>query len=147
MARVDPYKNYNFKIDCDGIIRGACKECSGLDSTTESIDYREGGENTTIHKLPGKTTFSEVTLKRGITDSDDLWEWRKMVVDGNEGKGKKTMRRNVSIFLLNDKGEEILRWNLTDAWPSKWEGPSLDATANDVAFETLTLTHEGISRG
>ncbi len=138
--RIDPYMNYNFLVELDGITRAAFKECSGLNNTTDPVDYREGGENTTVRKLPGKTTYSEISLKWGMTDSDELYKWRKTVVDG------KIERKNGSIILLDAQGNEKLRWNFVNAWPSKWEGPTFDATANDVALETLTLVHEGIDR-
>ncbi len=138
--RVDPYMNYNFLVEIDGITRAAFKECSGLDSTTDAVDFREGGQNSVVRKLPGKTTHSDISLKWGMTDSDELYKWRKTVVDG------KTERKNGSIVLLDAQGNEKLRWNFVNAWPSKWEGPSFDATGNDVALETLTLVHEGLDR-
>ncbi len=137
---VDPYMNYNFLVEIDGITRAAFKECSGLDSTTDAVDYREGGQNGIVRKLPGKTTHSDISLKWGMTDSTELYEWRKTVVNG------KTERKNGSIVLLDAQGNEKMRWNFVNAWPSKWEGPSFDATSNDVALETLTLVHEGLDR-
>lgn len=138
--RVDPYLNYNFLVEIDGITQAAFKECSGLDSTTEPVQYRQGGENNTIRKLPGKTTYSDIVLKRGLTDSDEIWKWRKTVIDG------KAERKNGSIILLDTTGEEKVRWNFVSAWPTKWEGPSFDANANDIAIETLTIAHEGIAK-
>lgn len=138
--RVDPYLNYNFLVEIDGITQAAFKECSGLDSTTEPVQYRQGGENNTIRKLPGKTTYSDIVLKRGLTDSDELWKWRKTVIDG------KAERKNGSIIVLDTTGVEKLRWNFIEAWPTKWEGPAFDANANDIAIETLTIAHEGIAK-
>ena len=139
-TRVDPYMNFNFLVEIDSITQAGFQECSGLDSTTEAVEYREGGENTTVRKLPGKTTYSDISLKWGITDSDELWKWRKSVVSG------KIERKNGSIVLLDAEGNEKVRWNFVNAWPTKWEGPSFDAKANDVAIETLTIAHEGIER-
>lgn len=68
---VDPYRNYNFLVEIDGIAQASFVECSGLDATTEIIEYREG-ENTTVRKLPGKTTYSDITLKWGLTDSKEI---------------------------------------------------------------------------
>jgi phage tail-like protein len=93
-----------------------------------------------VRKLTGLNKFSPVTLKRGITDSDELWKWRQTVLDG------KTVRKNGSIILLNEAGEERLRWNFMDAWPSKWTGPSLNSTSTAVAVETLELTHEELRK-
>jgi phage tail-like protein len=138
--RVDPYLNCNFLVEIDGITQAWFRECSGLDSSTDPVEYREGGENSSVRKLPGRTKYSDIVLKRGITESDELWKWRKSVVDG------KAERKNGSIVLLNDAGEEKLRWNFVSAWPSKWEGPSFNATANEVAVEGLTIAHEGVDR-
>ena len=138
--RIDPFMNFNFLVEIDGITRASFKECSGLDASTEAVDYREGGDNSGVRKLPGKTTYSDITLKWGMTDSDELWSWRKSVIDG------KIERKNGSIILLDAQGNEKIRWNFVAAWPSKWEGPTLDASANDVALETLTLVHEGLKR-
>ena len=139
--RVDPYMNFNFLVEIDGITQAGFQECSGLDSTTEPVEYREGGENTTVRKLPGKTTFSDLSLKWGLTDSTELWEWRKQVTQG------KVARKNGSIVIYDlANSEEVARWNFVNGWPTKWEGPSFDAKANDIAVETLTIAHEGIER-
>ena len=139
-TRVDPYRSFNFLVEIDGITQAGFQECSGLDSQTASIDYRVGDDPMHVRKLTGLNTFSAISLKRGITDSDELWKWRQTVVDG------KTERRNGSIVLLDDKGAEKLRWNFTNAWPSKWTGPSFNSTGNSIAVETLEITHEELTR-
>ena len=98
--------------------------------------YREGTDANHVRKLTGLNKFAPITLKRGITDSKTLWEWRETVIGG------KTTRKNVSIVLFNEAQEEKLRWNLREAWPSKWTGPSFNATSNEVAIETLEIVHE-----
>ena len=138
--RIDPYMKYNFLVEIDGITQCAFKEVSGLDSTTDPVEYREGGENTTMRKLPGKTKYSDISLKWGMTDSQEFYTWRKAVIDGA------VERKNGSIILLDDQGNEKMRWNFVNAWPSKWEGPGFDASANDVAIEAITLAHEGVER-
>jgi phage tail-like protein len=140
MARIDPYRGFNFLVEIDGITQAGFQEASGLDATTDVVDYREGADPNHVRKLTGLNKFSPVTLKRGITDSDELWKWRQTVLDG------KTVRKNGSIILLNEAGEEKLRWNFMDAWPSKWTGPSLNSTATAVAVETLELTHEELRK-
>ena len=139
-ARVDPYMNFNFLVEIDGLTQAGFQEVSGLDATTDPVEYREGGENMTVRKIPGKTTYSDLSLKRGLTDSDELWKWREDVIKGS------IERKNGSIILLDHDGTEKVRWNFYNAWPTKWEGPSFNATANDVAIETLTIAHEGIER-
>jgi phage tail-like protein len=138
--RVDPYRSFSFLVEIDGITQAGFQECSGLDSQTASIDFRLGDDPTHVRKLTGLNTFSAISLKRGITDSDELWKWRQTVVDG------KTERRNGSIVLLDEKGAEKVRWNFTNAWPCKWIGPAFNATANSIAVESLEIMHEEITR-
>jgi phage tail-like protein len=140
MARVDPYKDYRFQVEIDGIADSRFLECSGLGSEVAVIEYREGGEPTAVRKLPGRASFSDITLKRGITESKDLYEWHKAVLQGQ------MQRRNGSIRLLDDEGAEVVRWVFRDAWPRKWEGPNLNAMGNEVAIETFVLTCESLER-
>jgi phage tail-like protein len=139
--RVDPYRNFNFLVELDGIAQASFTECTGLDATTEVIETREGGDNTTVRKLPGKTTYSDITLKWGLTDSNELWIWRQQAIDGT------VVRKNGSVVVYDlDNRREVVRWNFVNAWPTKWEGPGLNATGKEVAIETLVLAHEGIKR-
>ena len=136
----DPYGNFNFLVELDGISRAAFQECSGFDSTIDVIEHREGGENTVLRKLPGMTKFSNIVLKWGVTDDRELYDWHRNVVQGD------IERKNGSIVMLNRKGEEVVRWNFMRAWPTKWDGPDFNAEGNDVAIETLELAHEGLER-
>jgi phage tail-like protein len=139
--RVDPFRNFNFMVELDGIVQGSFTECSGLGSTTEVVENREGGDNVTVRKLPGKNTFTDITLKWGLTDSTELWDWRQQIVDGN------VVRKNGSIVVFDlANSNEVARWNFVRAWPTKWEGPSLSAKGNDIAIDTLVLAHEGLTR-
>jgi phage tail-like protein len=137
---VDPYGNFNFLVEIEGITRAAFQECSGFDSTIDVVEHREGGENTTLRKLPGLTKYSNIVLKWGLTDDRDLYDWHRQAVLG------KLERRNGSIIVLDRQGEEKLRWNFFNAWPTKWDGPDFNAEGNDVAIETLELAHEGVER-
>jgi phage tail-like protein len=138
-ARLDPFGQYNFRVEIDGITRAGFKECSGLESTQDAGDYREGTDlGLTMRKLPGLISYSNITLGRGITTDRSLWDWRRKLMSGNAD------RRNLSIILMDDAGADAIRWNLRNCWPTKWTGPSFDATANEVAIETLELAHEGV---
>ena len=137
---LDPFGNYNFHVELDGVSRVAFQECSGFDSTIDVIEHREGGENTTLRKLPGMTKYSNIVLKWGITDDMDLYEWHQKIVQGE------IERKNGSIVLLDRKGEEEARWDFVRAWPTKYDGPDLNAEGNDVSIETLELAHEGVVR-
>jgi phage tail-like protein len=140
--RTDPYRVYNFLVELDGITRAGFRECSGLDTAQDPIEYREGseGKNLTSKKLPGLIKYSNISLKWGITDDAELWDWRKKVMDAA------IERKNGSIVLLDDAGEEKARWNFVEGWPTKWTGPSFNATGNEVAIETLEIAHEGLAK-
>jgi len=138
--RTDPYRAYNFLVEIDGIARAGFRECAGLDSSQDPVEYREGNESLTVRKLPTLVKYSNISLKRGITDDADLWSWRKKAIDG------KVERKNGSIVLLDDTGAETVRWNFREGWPTKWTGADFNATGTDVAIETLEIAHEGIER-
>jgi phage tail-like protein len=136
----DPYTNFNFLVEIDGISRGAFQQVSGFDSTIDVIDHREGGQNTTLRKLPGMTKYSNISLKWGITDDKELYNWHRQAVLGQ------LQRKNGSIVQLDRAGQEVARWNFIRAWPTKYDGPDFNAETSDVAIETLELAHEGIER-
>jgi phage tail-like protein len=140
-SRTDPFGNFNFLVELDGIAQGSFIECSGLESTTEVIETREGGDNTTVRKLPGLTRYGDITLKWGMTGSQDLWRWRQQVIAGN------VQRKNGSLVVFDRTNhQEVARWNFVSAWPSRWENSTFNATGREVAIETLVITHEGITR-
>jgi len=141
--RDDPYRGFKFRVEIEGIQRAGFREVSGLDSAQDAVDYREGDDKTmTIRKLAGLNKFSSITLKRGITDDMQLWNWRKQVMQGKmEGT-----RKSGAIILMDDEGNDKSRWEFKEGWPSKWTGPSFNATSNDVAIDTLEIVHEGLDR-
>jgi phage tail-like protein len=138
--RNDPYRSFNFVVEWNGVISAGFQECSGLDATTDPVDYREGKDANHVRKLTGLNKYSTVTLKRGMADNDELWKWRQSVIDG------KPIRQHVSIILRDETGKPQITWNLADAWPSKWTGPSFNATGNSIAVESLELTHEELTK-
>jgi phage tail-like protein len=138
--RVDPYRNFNFLVEIDGVTQAGFSDCSGFGSSTDPIEYREGGENTTVRKLPGMTKHTNITLKWGLTDSREMYDWYREIVAG------KVDRKNGSIVVLDLDGKEKLRWNFFQGWPTKWDGPDFSAKGTDVAIETLEIAHEGIER-
>jgi phage tail-like protein len=138
--RVDPYSNFRFKVVLDKIIQAGFAECSGFGSNIEVIEYREGGESATVRKLPGKASYPDITLKWGLADSTELYEWHRSALDGN------VQRKNGSIVLFDDRGEEKVRWNFFNAWPSKYDGPDFNAKGTDIAIDTLTLSCERVER-
>jgi phage tail-like protein len=138
-GRRDPFKNYSFLVEIDGIASAAFKSVSGLGGEAEVIEYREGSDPlSSSRKLVGRVRYPNVTLKRGLTTSHDLWDWWQTVVNGP------VERRNVAIVLLDDSRTPVLRWLLRNAWIAKIEGPSLHASGNEVAIESIELAHEGL---
>lgn len=136
----DPFGDFNFLVEIDGIIRAAFQNCSGFDSTVDVVEHREGGENTTVRKLPGLTKYSNIQLKWGMTDDRDLYDWHLDAIRGD------IVRKNGSIILLNRKGDPVAHWDFVRAWPTKYKGPDLNAEGKEVAIEMLELAHEGIER-
>jgi phage tail-like protein len=139
--RKDPYNKYNFTVELDGIAQGAFLECTGLESRTEVIRYREGTDPvSTLRALPGLHIYSNICLKRGVTDSKELAAWRKTVTDGQ------VQRKNGSIILRDNKNQDVARWSFREGWPCRLSGPQLNAQANDVAIEEIEICHEGLDR-
>jgi len=136
--RKDPYRAFNFLVEVEGITRAGFREVSGLDTSADPVEYREGGEAITPRKLPGLVKYTNITLKWGVSDDHELWDWHNKALTG------KVERKNGSIILLDEAGAEKLRWNFRNAWPSKWSGPAFNATGSDVAIETLEIVHEGV---
>ena len=139
VKRDNPYLNFNFIVDIGAGDELGFSEAEVPSGEIEVIEYREGADRVnTARKLPGLAKYPNVTLKRGITGSTDLFEWWKSVRDGQ------VVRRNVTITLLDEQRQAVYRWLLRSAWPVKIEGPTLNAGGNEVAIETLELAHEGL---
>lgn len=135
----DPYRAFRFRIEADGLDRGGVQSVSGLERTTDTEPYREGGVNDHERQLVVSSTQAALVLKRGLLDSW-FWDWHEDVVRGD------IERRTVSVILLDEVGEEAWRWVFVDAFPVKWGGLELDASANAVAVEAVELVHHGLTR-
>lgn len=142
VERKDPYLANRFVLEIEGIAEAAFSECSGLVVETEVEERREGGLNGYAHRLPKGSKLTNIVLKRGMTDSDRLWNWHQEIVAGNVKTAE-----TLSVVLLDATGAEQWRWNLWKAYPTKWAGPELKADGNAVAIETLELVHHGITKG
>jgi phage tail-like protein len=141
--RKDPYRNFRFLLEIDGITQAGFSEVAIPDTSSDVVEYREGSEATTVRKLSGLTKYGNITLKWGVTDSTELYEkWRKLVEDGK----MKDARKNVAIIMMDEEGNAAARWEFVNAWPSKYDAPDLNAKGTDVAIETLEVVHEGMKR-
>lgn len=155
-VRGDPVLNHNFVISLIDssstlaiigsaalsaildVATGGFSECSGLEMSLKVEDYREGGRNSAVLKFPSRVEWSNITLKKGIGSGTELWDWHYGFV---EGKGK---RRDGIIALLTDLRVPNNIWYFRRGLPVKYTGPSLNATQNNVAIESIEIAHEGI---
>jgi phage tail-like protein len=137
VQRKNPYPNFNFVVDIGAEIAFAEAEIPAAE--IEAIEYREGGDRTSVaRKLPGRVRYGNVVLRRGIDGRLELWEWFKAVRDGV------LERRDVTITLLDEARNPVQQWRLRNAWPAKYEPSGLDAKGNEVLIETLELAVESI---
>jgi phage tail-like protein len=144
MAERDPLVGFQYLIEVSGIISGYFTECSGLGSETELIEHKIINEkgNEEIRMIPGRLKWEQIKLKRGITDSMDIWDWRKLVVEGKMTDA----RMNGSIIMLNQQLAKVAQWDFEKGWPLKVTGPELKSESNQYGIEELTIVHEGMSR-
>jgi phage tail-like protein len=140
--RVDPYRAARFLLEIDGITQAGFSEAAIPDTTQDPIEDRDGNEPPTVRKLQNLIKYGNVTLKWGVTDSVDVYNWRKQVEAGKMGEA----RRNVAVILLDEEGNTKARWEFVNAWPTKYDAPDLNATGSDVSIETLEICHEGMQR-
>jgi phage tail-like protein len=140
----DPLVSAWFGVDFGGEVKGAFRECSGMGSENEVVEYKASGEKGefVIQKVPGRMKWNNITLKRGITDSMDMWKWRRLVEQGKIEQA----RKNGTINMYNTEGTVIARWDFINAWPSKLTGPAANAANNEVGIEEMELTVEGYER-
>jgi phage tail-like protein len=137
--RDDPYQQFNFLVEIDGVARAGFTECSGLTTDTDPIDYREGADLVlNVRKISGLRKYTNIVLKRGYTQDKSLWEWRKKIINGQ------TERRQADIVLLDEERNEVLRWRVREAWLSKYDSGPFNAKTNDVLVETIEMVHEGL---
>ncbi len=136
-----PYKKFNYKVLIDNSEEAGFSEVSAPDISSDPVEYREGNmAGMTPGKQPGILKYSNVTLKRGTTDSQVFVNWMKTVQEG------KVERKTVVITLMDDTMADVASWQLEKAWPTKYTAPDVNATSNEVAIESLELVCEGVSR-
>ena len=138
---VDPYRNYNFLLQVQDIAEARFTECTGLGMRVHPVRYRESGSGQIVRALPGPVEYGEVTLRYGLTNSLDLWNWLLLAAKGT------VQRRHVSIVMLDaDGSREAFRWNLINAWPCEARCAPLDALGREVAIEEMHLAYDSFDR-
>lgn len=141
MAQDDAYPNCRFYVEIDSNQQAVFTEVGGFQVETDVLEYEEGGNNDFVHRLPGRTKVSTLTLKRGMTCSNYFFNWQAAVASGQ------VTRRNVSVVMYDVAGNRLMQWNFINAYPIKWTGPDFAADGAAMAVETLELAHEGMRLG
>ena len=137
--RTDPVVGFRFGVEIAGIIEAWFTECSGLSVERETLPVEEGGVNDYVHKLPDRIKYTTVTLKRGVAENA-LWDWFSQgLYDG------KVERKNVSIVLYNNDRSQARRFNLVNAYPTRWQAGEMRTEGNQAFVETLEIVHHGLT--
>jgi phage tail-like protein len=137
--RKDPFRSFRFRVEIDGINQAGFTDVTLPDSSVDPVEYREGTDKYT-RKLAGFWKEGNVSLKWGITDSTQLYDWYKSCKEGN------VQRKNVAIKLMDENDKEVASWTFDNAWPIKYKAPDFSAKTHDVGIENLEVVHEGMKR-
>jgi phage tail-like protein len=139
-GRKDPYLGLSFFVEFDGVQVATFAECNGLTAETEVFEYAEGGENGYTHRLPVRTRYTNVVLKRGLSQGQDLYRWYMETVAG------KAKRKNATITMyVLGQSDPAKQWHMREAYPVKWVGPDLTTDSGSTVFETLEFAHHGVN--
>lgn len=149
--RVDPYKNFKFRVKWDGRYVAGLSKCSALKRTTEVVEHRVGGDPSTSHKSPGRTKYEAITLERGVTHDVAFEQWANKVWNYGSGLGSevslKDFRKEIIIEVYNEAGQLAIAYKVYRCWVSEYQAlPDLDANANAVAIQHLKIENEGWER-
>lgn len=142
-TRIDPLRNFRFRLDIDGVTQAGFSEVAIGETTTDAVDYREGADlASNVRKLSGLTKYGSITLKWGVTESVELYNWHKAIVAGQIVNN----RKKVTINVLDETGAAKARFVVSEAWPLKYDPSDLNGKGNEVFIELLELANEGIER-
>ena len=147
--RYDPYRNFKFRIKIDNVYVAGLSKCSSLKKTTEMVEWREGGDPSTTHKLPGKTKYDPITLTAGVSHDTTFEDWANLTnnFQGDAAMSLKNFRKNITIDVYNEADQKVLSYHVYRCWVSEFQTlPDLDATANSVMIQTIKLENEGWER-
>lgn len=137
---VYPYGRFRYKVEIDGIEAGGFSEVTGFDASIDVMEYREGDMVQTPMKIPGLKKYGNITLKKGLADSQALYDWLA------EGVTGEVNRKTITITLLDATESPAASWRVINAWPIKYTAPEFNATSSEVAVESLEIAHEGMTR-
>jgi phage tail-like protein len=136
--RIDPYRGYNYRVEIDDTTVAGFSEASNLTHDVEPVEYREGTDPMYPRKLSGLRKFSDITLKRGYTQDTALYDWYAAALNGP------IVRRNGAIILQDEQKSDVIRWNFTDGWITKYESSTMNATSNEPFIESVQICAEKI---
>lgn len=139
-ASKDPFLGLKFWVEIDGIHVAGFSECSGFHIETEVMEYAEGGWNNYTHKLPVRTKYSNIVLKRGLDPGSDLYTWFVDTINGYNVK-----RKNITISIYKPNGDLAQSWAIREAYPVKWSCPDLRTDAGATAVESVEIAHSGLT--
>jgi len=147
-SRLDPYKNFKFRVKWDGVYVAGVSKISVLKRTTEVVKHREGGDFSTSRKSPGRTEYDAITLDRGVTYDPAFEQWANKVWNYNGGAGSEVsladFRKDLRIEVFNEAGQLALGYHVYRAWVSEWQAMAdLDANANVILIQHIKIENEG----
>jgi phage tail-like protein len=154
-SRLDPYKNFKFRVKWDGAYVAGVSKVSALKRTTEVVKHRDGGDPSTSHKSPGRTEYEAITLERGVTHDLAFEQWANKVWDYQNAQAQNAdqevsladFRKDVIIDFFNEAGQKVISYHVYRCWVSEYQAlPDLDANANAVAIQHIKLENEGWDR-
>lgn len=138
---MQPYRNFRFRLEIDGLEAGGFSEVSGFDATFDVVEYRQGDDaSITPRKLPGLIKYGNITLKWGSSESMVLYEWLMDIQSGT------IEQKTVTITALDEEGNPAASWRVINAWPVKYTAPDFNALGSEIALESLEIAHEGLTR-
>lgn len=149
LQRVDPYRNFKFRVKIDNQYVAGLNKCSALKKTTEKVDWYESGDPSTPHRLPGKTSYDAITLSSGVTHDTAFEAWANQVNNfkGDAAISLKNFRKNLTIEVYNEAGQLVIAYQVFRCWVSEYQAlPELDAGGNAVMLQTIKLENEGWQR-
>ena len=132
--------NGRFKIEIEGVTQGAFMQCSGLEARVDVIPFSDGSD-LLRRKRPGRPGVSNIVLKRGYTNNDELWNWFKAGADGQ------VQRKSGSVIVCDDNSVDLFRFNFFEAWPCRWKSLELNADRPGSLVERIEIAVEKIERG
>src|SRR5262245_2009081 len=149
--RLDPYKNFKFRVKWDGRYVAGVSKVGSLKRTTEVVKHRDGGDPSTSRKSPGRTEYEAVMLERGVTHDTEFEKWANKIWNLGSGLGSevslKDFRKDLIIEMYNEAGQLVIAYKVDRCWVSEFQAqPDLDANANAVAIQHIKLENEGWER-